>query len=375
MEKQRNSSLELLKLLGVVLIVFSHANPTPYGTIQELPSYLIQLELASKSVQVIIMVLFRYGGQLGNAIFIICSAWFLLDNNVVNMKKIVYMIADCAVISIIFLGFFCISGYRLPLKEIISAFLPITLNVNWFVGCYLLFYMIHPALNKVLNSLNQKNLLKINSILFLLYSFLNTLSGRIGGGYYYNDLIGFISIYFFVAYIKKYLLHFFEKTRVQVFTFFFSIAGLFALIMFTNYLGLNFIFFYDKLLHWNHFMNPLILLCANSLFHIFRKKERINKGINYISSLSILIYIIHNNKLIREYLKGDCFGIIYELFTYQYILLWVIVVALVLLLGSIIFSIIYKETLQKAVRKFCDKLYVIAVKVWNYFLKKILTVN
>lgn len=182
MEKQRNSSLELLKLLGVVLIVFSHANPTPYGTIQELPSYLIQLELASKSVQVIIMVLFRYGGQLGNAIFIICSAWFLLDNNVVNMKKIVYMIADCAVISIIFLGFFCISGYRLPLKEIISAFLPITLNVNWFVGCYLLFYMIHPALNKVLNSLNQKNLLKINSILFLLYSFLNTLSGRIGGG-------------------------------------------------------------------------------------------------------------------------------------------------------------------------------------------------
>ena len=97
-DKERNSSIELLKIFGIILIILSHAMPNH----NEIIEGYIDVSLATVSVQRLVIVLFQYGGQLGNAIFVICSAWFLLESSKVNVKKIVHIATDAVIISVIF---------------------------------------------------------------------------------------------------------------------------------------------------------------------------------------------------------------------------------------------------------------------------------
>lgn len=84
---ERNSSIELLKLIAVVMIVISHSMPN--GGIGLYASG-IDICSATTNVQLVIASFFNNLGQIGNAIFVICSAWFLLDNGKVNVKKVMY---------------------------------------------------------------------------------------------------------------------------------------------------------------------------------------------------------------------------------------------------------------------------------------------
>lgn len=136
-EKTRNSSIELLKIIAIVLIIISHA--VPYGNFSNYDAY-IDLNHASADGNVVILAILRNLGSVGNCIFIICSSWFLLNSNKVNKKKILKLIIDSFIISItILLLIFIFSDYNVSLTEIIKSFFPITFNVNWFLTCYLLF--------------------------------------------------------------------------------------------------------------------------------------------------------------------------------------------------------------------------------------------
>lgn len=47
-----------------------------------------------------------YFGMIGNSIFLICSAWFLIDRNNIRVNKIAHMILNAYVFSIIFMLIF-----------------------------------------------------------------------------------------------------------------------------------------------------------------------------------------------------------------------------------------------------------------------------
>lgn len=73
---KRNSNIELLKIFAVILIVFSHAMPVKSGD----AAWNMDLSAATNSVQRLIIVFMRYGGQVGNALFLIPSVWFLSNS-------------------------------------------------------------------------------------------------------------------------------------------------------------------------------------------------------------------------------------------------------------------------------------------------------
>ena len=87
--KQRNSSIEFLKIVGIILIVTSHVVQTlhqsnAYVTISD---YILDILSPTTDIQRLFLALLRYSGALGNSIFFVSSAWFLLDNDKVNTKK------------------------------------------------------------------------------------------------------------------------------------------------------------------------------------------------------------------------------------------------------------------------------------------------
>lgn len=364
---ERNSSIELLKIAAMVLIVLSHAMPAGNA---RTAGHIMDLSQATADIQRLIIVLYKYGGKLGNLIFIVCSAWFLLESNRTNLKKIFYILADCFVISVLFLVFFLCCGYKLPVSECIQQFFPTWMEFNWFIGCYLLLYLIHPALNRVLDGMDKKSLLLSDIFLFFIYCVLGFVKP---GSFYYSVLIGFICIYFFVAYMKKYLIKVSQSLKINRSVFIISTVCNLCLIMVTDLLGLQSAFFSDKLTRWSSLMNPFMILMALSLFNIVRRRKFVSKSINYLSGLSLLLYIIHDNCLITGHLRGKVFGAIWGHYTYRFELVWVTLTGIVLLVGGLLLSILYKETIQRVVYRVCDRLYVklniLGTKAVNFLLK------
>lgn len=338
---QRNSRIELLKVFAIIMIVFSHAIPNSgEGTI----GY-IDLTMATTNVQNLVLVVLKYLGQVANVIFIVSSSWFLLDSEKVKMKKATDIILDSFLISALFLLIYMLLGYSVSVSEIVKHLFPITMNSNWFVGCYLLFYLIHPALNVVVNYLGKRKLLVTNLVLLFLYCGVNLL---ISDRYYYTQLVGFICIYFMVAYMKKYLPEFVESRERNVRLLIVSLFCFLSMIFITNILGLKIWVLRHSVSKWSIIVNPFIILMVLAMFNLANARTSYKPIINYISSLSLLVYMIHADRLLMYYTKMDFFAWVYKQYSYDYILLWVLLVGSVLLIAGVIFSVIYKNTIQRA---------------------------
>ena len=202
---RRNSSIELLKIVGIILIVISHVVQTLHSNNDYVieNDYILDISTATTNIQQLTLTILRYSGSLGNSIFFICSAWFLLDNDKVDKKKILHMLMNVWVISItILIAVYIIRGGNLQIKLIIKQILPTTFENNWYITCYLLFYPLHPFLNRLIKSMEQKILLKSTLVLLFLYVGVNyILSGR----FFSSQIILWITLYFAIAYMKFYL--------------------------------------------------------------------------------------------------------------------------------------------------------------------------
>lgn len=370
MLKERESGIELLKNLAVILIIISHAAQTlTLPQMQNICSQgFIDLNCATTNTQHLILIFFRYFGALGNCIFFISSAWFLCDSCKANSKKILQMLIDVWIISVVFLAVFMVSGTKISVINIIKSIMPTTFANNWYITCYLLFYSIHPYLNTIIERVSQVELLKMNIAALILYC---------GGGYlikrdlfFGSDLILFIVIYFVIAYIKKYLHNVSDNKRLNIILLLSGIVGNTGIVMLTNILGLKIgALFSEHMLHWGKNSSPFLLLIAIALFNLFRKKKFINKAVNSISSLSLMIYLIHENWLIKAYFNTWVFSVIYDRLGYSLIVVWVLLFSACIFILAAFFGWLYNHTLQRITKIITDKLADIIYKKVESIMK------
>ncbi len=377
LQKQRNSSIELLKIIAIAMIVLSHSMPS-HGS-----NALISPGTPSDDIQLLTAALLCYPSQIGNTVFIICSSWFLTGSNNVSGKKIMHMIGNTFVISAAWL----IAAYNLKCLysgyEILNHIFPITFTENWFVGCYILFYAIHPFLNQIISSMTKQKHLTVNLIFIFLYVIINQL---LPGAYFFNNLTGFICIYFFTSYAKLYMPETSGNIQYNIILLLTGIIGIFASVVLTNYLGMRgdvyIQIFKDfkiapnfDLTRWSNFTNPFIIMTAFALFNIFRAKCFYSRAVNFISSLSLLVYMIHENYFMITYIRNDIFaklesayslkkyGIDYLSFSTDHLVLWILEVAAATFAVSVIIAALYKLTLEKAVYKVCGLIAAAVKKV------------
>lgn len=364
----RSSGIELLKIIAVFLIAMSHSTPD-YVYDTSAPSY-INFTVATLNPQVVPMILNKYWGQLGNTIFLVCSAYFLVDKDEVKVKKVTHLIADCLFASVFILCAFYLLGWPVGIMNTIKSFMPITYDNNWFVSNYLLMYIVHPVLNKVINGVKKRDLLAIVGTIFLLYSVLNTIFE--GQNYGFSNALGFIVVYFIAAYLKKYLQN---TSKNQVGNWIMLVVSLIALVVWvygTGYLGVHSGRYYNMLL-WCSFVNPFIILIAIAMFNIFNQYKFTNKMINYVSSFSLLIYILHENHLVRDWPRSMYFTYIYDNFGYSQVFFWGLLLAVISVVGSLIIGILYDKTIRKSYYKAMDGICEFGKrgldKVLDFFLK------
>lgn len=370
--KSRDSSIELLKIIGIFLIVISHViqclhTPNEFIKNQE---YILDISVASASVQRLILAMLRSSGAFGNTIFFICSAWFLLESKRINKRKILYMIADVLAVSIFILSVvYVIRGGDIPLKMVVKQFIPITVENNWYITCYLLFYPIHPFLNLLIERMTQKTLLRTTCSMSFLYIGVNFVKD---GHYFTSSLILWITIYFIIAYIKYYLVEISNNMKINGLVFGVGFIGNYGIVWLTNVVGMNNAFFSDKILRWGTNTSPFIIMMVISLLNFARNINIQNKGINYLAKLSLLIYIIHENILLRTYYRPLLWQWIYHNWGYDKVLIWVMLLAILIFLFGILSSVVYKYTIQIFVVKSCNLIYPILCCIYEKIENKIM---
>ena len=101
----RRSGIELLKIAAILLIVISHITQTMNAPNPDIAysGYLIDLDSATRSLQTFVLILFRHFGVLGNTVFFICSAWFLLESDKFRKKKWFFMLSEIWFVSVVIL--------------------------------------------------------------------------------------------------------------------------------------------------------------------------------------------------------------------------------------------------------------------------------
>lgn len=360
----RNSGIELLRIFAVILIVISHVVLTirSYNPYISNTDYRINLSLATTNIQHFILMLLSYTGALANAMFFICSAWFLLSSTKYNKHKWFFMLAEVWFVSIVILIVTLIHRKGAISGDLIfHSLLPTTFNNNWYLTSYLLFYPIHPFLNSIIQKMNKRQLFRCSAALFVLYCVIGFLKWGFFCG---TTLTLWITIYFIMAYIQLYMKEFAENVRSNWILLGGGITGVVSMAAVTNILGFYVPYINGYVLHWVTICNPFLLAISIASFNLVRKLTFQNKIVNYMASLSMLIYIIHENIILRRYYRPAMWNYVYQNYGYDYILLWVLILTAIILIFSYLVSILYDKTIRPLVRKAAEKIYSSAKNIY-----------
>ena len=354
MKKERESGIELYKVIAIFLIVLSHV----IQTLTE-PNYVlgigegtfINIATATTDLNVLLLALFRICGALGNNMFFICSAWFLVNSKKMSLKKVIHMILDVWIINmIVFWGLHAI-GIQFQVSDTVRTFFPTTFANNWYITCYLLFYLIYPFLNRMLEQLNISEHFALTSFLFMIYFIIPVLPLEEINLFFANELVIFLATYVIVSFIKIYKNEWTENLKLNKGILFVSIVSYVALILSVDYLGLRTNYFLNRLLRLNMNNSLFMFLIAFSSFNMMKKKKFINRTINYFSSLSLLVYIFHENLAFRRYFRPVIEFSILRRFGIEHAFICAVFMAVSLAILSFIISAVYKIFFTKIVSK------------------------
>lgn len=363
LKNQRKSGVELLKIIAIVFIVISHISQTIVKfRFNDVLSTNVFMEFNDSFTFEEQIVLFtRTFGVIGNMIFFICSSFFLCENNSFRIKQTSKICFDTWLISWLLLAIYLIFNIctSLTINEfaIIRSLFPFNYNNNWFVGCYIMIIVIHPLLNCLIEKFDNKKLLFFCMFFFMIYDvYCFILNEPI---FEYSVFLNYALIYLIVGLIKRNYIFIFKQSK---FSYSLIIVGMLGLILTFIILGTS-TCDGEIIVNANSNNNFFVAMLGLGLFAVFYRLDIMSKFINYLSSLSLFIYLSHENLLFSRITRPMLFKWLCEQLHTNYLLVMLIMV-LIVLFCSIVFSALYKASLGKIT----NKLSIVFEKKFKHFV-------
>jgi hypothetical protein len=157
--------------------------------------------------------------------------------------------------------------------------------------------------------------------------------------------------------MKLYLIDFVDNKKANVVVILIGMLGNYGMVVALNVIGLKVNSLNGKLSFLNTSCSPFILMMVIGMFNIARNMRLNNRLICCVSKLSMFMYIIHENVILRYYYRPMMWQYVYCNYGYDNILIWYLLMVLAVFCFAFVASVIYKNTIQKLVKKMADKLY------------------
>ncbi len=355
---KRQSNLELLRIVSMVLIVMSHSDDF-FG--------LYDLYTCTTGVYKIITDLLHMGGQVGVGCFVLISGYFMIGQTITAKKifKIAgevwfYTIGLWAiwVISLICTGQFQLRGILGMTK---LSFLPILFAQYWFVTAYIILMLLSPFFNKLINAMDKKEykalLTTLIVVVVVLYGGIPNLFPKVLG----DRLLPVIVVYFIAGYLRR-----FGDTEKKGAAKHIALAVVFYAVLLASAYVLTFIgakigsaeimslrYFYREL------NSPLVILVSTELFIGFTKLDmKYSKAVNYLAGCTFGVYLIHANMFMSDLWLPKFFPIYKETnpaLVFAFSLLGVVVIYA----GCTVIDILRRLTVDKLWNKYLDGRFVV----------------
>lgn len=343
-EQKRNSSIELLRIILMIMIIGSHF--AGHG------GFIFDSSITFTKLW---WNFTNLGGNLGVDVFVIISGYYLITNDSFksNIKKALKLWGQIFFYSVVI--FFVMSAIEkrdYNLIEILHAFFPVIYSQWWFASTYFVLYLIHPFINKFLLSLNKKQyqifLLSIILLWCLIPMFTNSTNQS-------NPLIEFIVYYSIAGYIRLFTLYNSFTSKNWLIIFLTTSLLLFLSSIVIMIVGVKYTTFSDSTLYFYRRNSILTIIQSISLFMTFININiKNNKIINKIASTTFGVFLIHDHYLIRPILWVDIFKNVSYQNTFLIIPYSILVTIIVFVICSII-DLIRQYTIEKAYLKIIDK--------------------
>lgn len=293
--ESRNSTLEMFRILCMILIVGHH-----FGVHGAYASGDVPTSVVSLLVQFLVPC-----GKIGVDGFVLLTGYFCIDRGL-NVRRVIGLYGLVWFYSVaIFLLLAVFGAEAFSVRNLLKAALPICMDHYWFASTYLVLMCFVPFLNKVLNNITPKEHAGLVVLVVGLWSVFPTFAVFAPQ---FSALGWFGSLYVIGAFIKKYPTLLPMAPRWWAWAAFVSIMTSFGVLLLllsarstlpdwlvpAVYLGQP---------------NRLPVLCITvSLFMLFMRLPITNFGwVNRVAQSMFSVYLIHDHVGVRPILWGKLF--------------------------------------------------------------------
>lgn len=306
--RQRNSSIELLRIIAMLMILSHHFvlhNGSPLSAFPLTPA------------REVFSFVFLGGGKIGVVIFFSISTWFLISSEQSikhNFKRIWLMERELLFWSLTLLIIFVfLRRSSLSPSIMLSSLLPTITNLWWYASAYAAFLAILPFLQYALLAIGPKMHAQIALLLSAVFGTLSLLPIKTIYNIYTNSIFGFIYLFIIVSFYKLYL----KKMNTKQLLLTFSIGiGMAIFIVIIKDALTQFAFPDNPGVHaalyspFNDFALPTIMV-GLSTFLLFDRIHFRNRIIDFIAKSSFAVYLISEYPPMRAFLWSYIFNLKY----------------------------------------------------------------
>lgn len=349
-KEKRLSNFELLRIVSMLIIIAYHYavhGKFSFDNITSFNYFWIQF--------------LSLWGKLGVNCFVLITGYFLSNKKDFRWKSIIRFYLQVSLFSIlIYVSFLLMGLEEFSVKMAIVNFFPIIYSWWWFPTTYFILNLISPFLNQFIDSVGKQGHLKCLVIILTLWSVIPTFTTATMGG---ADVIWFVILYLVGAYIAKYPNKFIFSKKINLSIFIICTLFITLFMIFCNLAGTKFEFLQN---YSRYFANQNTLLLVMQSFSLFCLFNSYNFGssvriINFLSSMMFVVYLFHDNKLVRVVLWEN----IFRNATFQdssFLFIHSICTILIVFIVSVLISIFYKLIFDRLINAFTDRIIDIYIK-------------
>ena len=304
--KKRNSSIELLRIIAMLMIVSHHYVYHNGEFLNNLPPF---------SGKEYFFLLIESMGSIGVMLFFAISAWYLCQEKKPslwkNMRRAWLLEREVLFYSItLFLIFFIYKRDLFSSRLILSSLFPTATALWWYVTAYVVFLFLEPSLTVGLRQIGKKMHGCLVLSFMILWAFLSGLSPIPLFGANIGSFAYFVFIYTTIAFYRWYMEDL--GTRFAVVILIIGVCLITSSILVLQICGT--LLQSPSLRAGSTYLTssiiklPVLLIGFGSII-IAEKKYFCNRIINLIASTTFGIYLIHEYPIIRHYLWNSQYGI------------------------------------------------------------------
>lgn len=296
-KKPRQSGLELMRIIAMLLIVAHHyVDHGGYALIAP-----AALRPSSYFLQLIMLF-----GRPACSLFALTSGYFLIEQREprTHYRKLGALMGKILIYQLSFLLIYLLYGGQPSTWIVVRSLLPFAID-NWYVRNYMLFYIFLPFFNPLLCKLSRRKYSVLLTTVLGLWMSISLINFAHTPSFVFSKLDGllfFPAMYLTGAYIRLHLCeHLHYNNRLNLYVALGSTLllclGTLAIDLFAKADNSYTVLQKNNILREYNF--PLCVLWAVSLFLYFSRLDIHNALIDRIASAMVGVYLIHDHPVAR----------------------------------------------------------------------------